>query len=93
MKTPKLKYKLRYDTDGNVLFLDYGEGEYINYGYRMVWTRRNHHSQVSDWFLVIHECHPNGLALLPKEVKLAKRAYEEITQLKQQNRLKVETAL
>ena len=77
-KEPILKYKFRYDDTGNVLFLDYGEGEYINYNYRMVWTRQNHGSQQDDWFLVIHQCHANALPLLKKEIDLAERAYNEI---------------
>lgn len=78
MKTPKPKYKLVYEDDGNVTFLDYGK-KYANYKYRMVWTRQNHHSQLSDWFLVIFQQHINGLDLIPDEIELAKRAFKELT--------------
>lgn len=74
------QYNLRYDADGNVLFLDYGGGEYSSYDYRWVWTRRNHHSQLDSWYLVCFpQHHPNALAMLPKEIELAIRAYNEIT--------------
>lgn len=79
-ETPEPKYKFRYDDMGNVLFLDYGGGEYSNYDYRWVWTRRNHISQTDDWFLVpFPNFHPNSLPLLPRELELAVRAYKDIT--------------
>lgn len=83
MTVPEAKYRLRYDSDGNVLFLDYGGGEFVNYDYRWIWTRRNHHSRLAEWFLVCFpDHHPNALALLPREIELAKQAYEEITNKK-----------
>lgn len=76
---PEPKYKFRYDDMGNVLFLDYGGGQYSNYDYRWRWTRRNHSSQVDDWFLVpFPSFHPNSLGLLKKELIYAQRAYDEI---------------
>ncbi len=79
MKKPTPKYKLVYEDDGNVTFLNYGKGEYNLYRYRMVWTRQNHHSQTSDWFLIVHQQHINGLDLMPAEIKLAQRVYNELT--------------
>ena len=81
MKTEvsKVKYKFRYDDLGNVLFLDYGGGEYSNYDYRWIWARQNHSSKIDDWFLVPFEnFHSNSLTMLGKEIELAERAYKEI---------------
>lgn len=78
MKKLKPKYRLVYEDNGDVTFLDYGVG-YSNHKYRMIWTRQNHHSQLSDWFLVIFQQHINGLELMPEEIKLAKKAYKELT--------------
>jgi hypothetical protein len=80
MKEIKLvpKYKLVYQDDGNVTFLDYGK-KYKSYAYRMVWTRKNHFSQTSDWYLNIFQQHINGLDLMPQEIKLAKKAYKDLT--------------
>lgn len=83
MHNPEPKYLFRYDDMGNVLFLDYGKGEFSNYNYRWVWTRRNHGSQLDDWFLIpFPNFHHNSLGMLPKEIELAARAYEEIMNIK-----------
>lgn len=82
----KPEYKFTYDKFvdnvlfGNVLFLDYTKhgDEYSNYNYRWVWVKQQHQGK-KEWFLVpFPQFHPNSLELLPYEMELAKRAYEDI---------------
>ena len=74
----KPDYKLRKDEHGNYLFLDYTTKygkEYALYDCRWIWVKER-----GDWFLVpFPQHHSKALPLLEEEIKLAKRAWEEIS--------------
>lgn len=80
-KDMKPKYQFVFDEMGNVIFLDYSEygPEYANYNYRWVWIKPKDGPNKGNWMLIpFPEFHANSLELLPHEIELAKRAYEDI---------------
>lgn len=84
----KPKYQFVFDEFGNVIFLDYSEygSEYSNYSYRWVWTKLKEGPNKGEWYLIpFPQFHPKSLDLLPFEMELAKRAYEDIKKYESDN--------
>lgn len=76
----KPEYQFVFDENGNVIFLDYTKygAEYNSYNYRWLWVKQDFHG-TKEWYLIpFPQFHNKSLELLPYEVELAKRAYEDI---------------
>jgi len=85
----KPKYQFVFDEHGNVIFLDYTTdygAEYSNYSYRWVWSKLREGPNKGEWFLIpFPQFHSKSLDLLPYEMELAKRAYEDIKKYESDN--------
>ncbi len=84
----KPKYQFVFDEFGNVIFLDYSEygQEYSNYSYRWIWNKLKEGPNKGEWYLIpFPQFHPKSLELLPYEMELAKRAYEDIKKYESDN--------
>ena len=85
----KPTYQFVFDEFGNVIFLDYSEygSEYSNYSYRWVWSKLKEGPNKGEWYLIpFPQFHPKSLDLLPFEMELAKKAYEDIKIWENQNK-------
>lgn len=74
-------YQFVFDEFNNVIFLDYTKygPDYSSYSYRWVWTKHVAGPNKGQWFLVpFPEFHHKSLPLLPYEMELAARAYQDI---------------
>lgn len=78
----KPDYQFVFDENMNVIFLDYTTkygAEYSNYSYRWVWHKMRGGPNDGEWFLIpFPQFHNKSLELLPYEMELAKRAFEDI---------------